>query len=121
MLPSAAKAAEKLLVLEDVQNLGADYEKTLQAWERNFTSSWPRFASRYGTVLPHVAFLPAQLCGAFGARRLQLVQFVFSKGEIRYFLLNWLLAESTAHREAPSRRVPPHTRTEPVCRLCARK
>ena len=51
MLPSAAqvaKAAEKLFVVEDVQNFGADYERTLFAWQSNFAHSWDRLKSRYG-------------------------------------------------------------------------
>jgi cyclopropane-fatty-acyl-phospholipid synthase len=107
MLPSAAqvaKAAEKLLVLEDVQNFGADYEKTLKAWEGNFTRSWHGFESRYGERFYRMwRFYLLSCAGAFRARSLQLFQFLFSKGGTRYLpsRIQWLLAEQTAH--APSR------------------
>jgi len=47
MLPSVfqvARAAEGLFVLEDVHNFGADYDRTLLAWEANFRQSWERFS-----------------------------------------------------------------------------
>ena len=103
MLPSAAqvaKASEKLLVLEDVQNLGADYEKTLKAWESNFTRSWDRFESRYGERFYRMwRFYLLSCAGAFRARSLQLFQFVFSKGGTRYLpsRVHWLLPEESAH------------------------
>ncbi len=84
MLPSpaqVAKAAEKLLVLEDVQNFGADYEKTLKAWEANFTRSWHRFESRYGERFYRMwRFYLLSCAGAFRARSLQLFQFLFVQG-----------------------------------------
>ena len=103
MLPSAAqvsKAAEKLLILEDVQNLGGDYEKTLKAWESNFRRSWDRFASRYGETFYRMwRFYLLSCAGAFRARSLQLFQFVFSKGGIRYLpsRIEWLLPGESAH------------------------
>ncbi len=103
MLPSpaqVAKAAEKLLVLEDVQNFGADYEKTLQAWEANFTRSWYRFESRYGERFYRMwRFYLLSSAGAFRARSLQLFQFLFSKGSTRYLpsRVQWLLGEQSAH------------------------
>lgn len=107
MLPSAAqvaKAAEKLLVLEDIQNFGADYERTLKAWERNFTRAWNRFESRYGERFYRMwRFYLLSCAGAFRARSLQLLQFLFSKGGTRYFgsRTGWLVPERTAH--APRR------------------
>jgi cyclopropane-fatty-acyl-phospholipid synthase len=103
MLPSAAqvsKASEKLLILEDVQNLGGDYEKTLKAWESNFRHSWHRFASRYGETFYRMwRFYLLSCAGAFRARSLQLFQFVFSKGGTRYLpsRIEWLLPGESAH------------------------
>jgi cyclopropane-fatty-acyl-phospholipid synthase len=86
MLPSAtqvAKAAEGLLALEDVHNFGADYDRTLLAWERNFSESWNRFAGRYGETFRRMwRFYLLSCAGAFRARRLHLFQFLFSKGGI---------------------------------------
>jgi cyclopropane-fatty-acyl-phospholipid synthase len=102
ILPSAAqvaKAAEKLLLLEDVQNLGSDYEKTLKAWESNFRRSWHRFESRYGERFYRMwRFYLLSCAGAFRARSLQLFQFVFSKGGTRYLpsRVDWLLPRESA-------------------------
>jgi cyclopropane-fatty-acyl-phospholipid synthase len=99
MLPSAAqvaKAAEKLFILEDVQNFGADYEKTLLAWERNFARSWDRFKSRYGEKFYRMwRFYLLSCAGAFRARNLQVFQFLLSKGGTRYLpaRTNWLYPE----------------------------
>jgi cyclopropane-fatty-acyl-phospholipid synthase len=107
MLPSAAqvtKAAEKLLVLEDVQNLGGDYEKTLKAWESNFRRSWDRFESRYGERFYRMwRFYLLGCAGAFRARGLQLFQFVFSKGGTRYLpsRIEWLLPGESAYVRSP--------------------
>jgi cyclopropane-fatty-acyl-phospholipid synthase len=106
ILPSAAqvaKAAEKLLLLEDVQNLGSDYEKTLKAWESNFRRSWHRFESRYGERFYRMwRFYLLSCAGAFRARSLQLFQFVFSKGGTRYLpsRVDWLLPRESAEMHA---------------------
>ena len=106
MIPSAAqvsKATEKLLVLEDVQNLGGDYEKTLKAWESNFRRSWHRFASRYGETFYRMwRFYLLGCAGAFRARGLQLFQFVFSKGGTRYLpsRIGWLLPGESPHERS---------------------
>jgi cyclopropane-fatty-acyl-phospholipid synthase len=106
MIPSAtqvSKATEKLLVLEDVQNLGGDYEKTLKAWESNFRRSWHRFASRYGETFYRMwRFYLLGCAGAFRARGLQLFQFVFSKGGIRYLpsRIGWLLPGESPHERS---------------------
>jgi cyclopropane-fatty-acyl-phospholipid synthase len=103
MLPSpaqVAKAAEKLFVLEDVQNFGADYEKTLKAWERNFTRSWHRFEDRYGGRFYRMwRFYLLGCAGGFRARSLQLFQFLLSKGGVRYIpsRVQWLLTGQDAH------------------------
>jgi cyclopropane-fatty-acyl-phospholipid synthase len=107
MLPSAAQvanAAEKLLVLEDVQNLGADYEKTLLAWERNFSRSWDRFKSHYGERFYRMWRYYLLTCaGAFRARNLQVFQFLFSKGAARYLpaRTTWLYPERMASAPPP--------------------
>jgi cyclopropane-fatty-acyl-phospholipid synthase len=111
MLPSAAqvaKAAEKLFVLEDVQNFGADYERTLFAWEKNFARSWNHFKSRYGERFYRMwRFYLLSCAGAFRARNLQVFQFLFSKGGTRYLpaCTTWLYPERIpyAPRKLPVR------------------
>jgi cyclopropane-fatty-acyl-phospholipid synthase len=82
MLPSAAqatKAAEGLFVLEDVHNFGADYDKTLMAWERNFRASWPLFSDHFGERFFRMwRYYLLSCAGSFRARGIQLFQFVFS-------------------------------------------
>ena len=110
MLPSAAqvaKAAEKLFVFEDLQNLGADYERTLLAWERNFARSWDRFEARYGDRFYRMwRFYLLSCAGAFRARSLQVYQFLFSKGNKRYLSgrTHWLYAQRVV-QAAPRRPV----------------
>lgn len=84
MLPSAQQitgAAEKKLLLEDWQNFGPDYDRTLQEWYANFTTAWPRFAARYGDRFFRMWSYYLLSCQAvFRARRAQLWQIVLSPG-----------------------------------------
>lgn len=86
LLPSpgqVTRAAEGLLVLEDVHNFGPHYDRTLLAWERNFGASWDRFRGQYGERFGRRwRFYLLSCAGAFRARTLDLFQFVFSKGGI---------------------------------------
>jgi cyclopropane-fatty-acyl-phospholipid synthase len=83
MLPSVVqvtKAAEGLFVLEDAHNFGADYDKTLMAWDENFAESWHLFQESYGERFFRMwRFYLLSCAGAFRARHLQLFQFVLSK------------------------------------------
>jgi len=82
-LPSASQvlgAAEDFFLLEDTQNLGTHYDKTLRAWERRFRASWPAFEARYGSRFYRMwRFYLLSCAGTFRARGMQLFQFVFSK------------------------------------------
>jgi cyclopropane-fatty-acyl-phospholipid synthase len=83
-LPSIAqigKAIEKLFVMEDWHNFGADYDKTLMAWHRNFERCWPGLKEQYPDFFPRMWSYYLQSCaGAFRAREIQLWQVVLSKG-----------------------------------------
>ncbi len=51
MIPSPrqiSRAIERVFVLEDWHNFGADYERTLLAWHENFERGWPELAAEYG-------------------------------------------------------------------------
>lgn len=82
MLPSIkylAAASEGLFVLEDLHNFGADYDKTLMAWYRNFVQSWPDLRSRYDERFYRMwTFYLLSCAGGFRARGMQLWQIVFS-------------------------------------------
>ena len=79
VLPSVrqiAAAIDGLFVLEDWHSFGADYDRTLLAWQRNLEAAWPdrcdepfRRAWRYYLMTS---------AGAFRARRNQLWQIVLS-------------------------------------------
>lgn len=73
-------AVEKIFVVEDLHNFGADYDKTLMAWHANFEANWHRFADTYGERFYRMWRYYLQSCaGAFRARDIQLWQFVLSK------------------------------------------
>ena len=51
MPPSAkwiSRAVEGLFMIEDWQNFGADYGRTLMAWYDNFQTSWNQVCEKYG-------------------------------------------------------------------------
>ena len=84
MLPSLAqltRAAESLFIVEDIKNIGLNYDPTLLAWEENFRHAWPRFADRYGERFRRMwRFYLLGCAGAFRARSLQVFSILFSKG-----------------------------------------
>jgi cyclopropane-fatty-acyl-phospholipid synthase len=83
MLPSLARltrAAEGVFTVEDVKNIGPNYDPTLLAWEENFRRAWPRFADRYGERFRRMwRFYLLSCAGAFRARSLQVFSILFSK------------------------------------------
>lgn len=76
MLPSLARlvrAAEGLFVVDDIQNIGTNYDPTLLAWEENVRQAWPRFADRYGERFRRMwRFYLLSCAGAFRARNLEV-------------------------------------------------
>ncbi|ATJ83076.1 cyclopropane fatty acyl phospholipid synthase [Halomonas beimenensis] len=84
VLPSTvhiAKASEGHLLMEDWQNFGADYDKTLMAWLANFDAHWHEIAEHYNERTRRMFRYYLSVCaGAFRARNLQLWQVVFSLG-----------------------------------------
>ncbi len=83
MLPSIKQmgaALEKLFVMEDWHNFGADYDKTLMAWHKNFLSAWPQLRHRYSERFKRMWEYYLLVCaGSFRARKNQLWQIVLSK------------------------------------------
>jgi cyclopropane-fatty-acyl-phospholipid synthase len=82
MLPSAkqiAAAIEGIFVLEDWHNFGADYDRTLMCWFRNFDESWPALKDRYDERFYRMwKYYLLSCAGSFRARRIQLWQIVLS-------------------------------------------
>jgi cyclopropane-fatty-acyl-phospholipid synthase len=83
ILPSLARltrAAEGVFSVEDVKNIGPNYDPTLLAWEENFRCAWPRFADRYGEPFRRMwRFYLLSCAGAFRARSLHVFSILFSK------------------------------------------
>ena len=84
MLPSIAqigKASEDLFIMEDWHNFGADYDKTLMAWNQNFKKHWEELKTKYDEHFYRMWNYYLLMCaGIFRARDMQLWQIVFSKG-----------------------------------------
>ncbi|MFY2087845.1 cyclopropane fatty acyl phospholipid synthase [Achromobacter xylosoxidans] len=82
-LPSIAQvgsASEGLFVTEDLHNFGADYDKTLMAWYRNFEHAWPRFQAELGPRFYRMwSYYLLSCAGAFRARDIQLWQWVLTR------------------------------------------
>jgi cyclopropane-fatty-acyl-phospholipid synthase len=87
VVPSIAqlgRAMENLWVVEDWHNFGPDYDKTLQAWWKNFEARYctldkKRYDQRFFRMWKLYLMMSA---GAFRARRMQLWQIVLSTGAI---------------------------------------
>ncbi len=53
-LPSIAqigRAIDGVFVLDDVHNIGIDYDQTLMEWHARFERAWPELQNRYGSLL----------------------------------------------------------------------
>lgn len=83
MLPSICQigtAIENLFVMEDWHNFGADYDKTLMTWYKNFEKNWPKLQSKYGDRFFRMwKYYLLSCAGMFRARTIQLWQVVLSK------------------------------------------
>lgn len=87
MLPSIrqiATASERLFVMEDWHNFGADYDRTLMAWWANFDAAWPTLRDKYGDRFWRMRRFYLQVFAAmFRARNIHLWQLVLSPGGVR--------------------------------------
>ena len=74
-----SSAIEGLFVLEDWQSFGADYDRTLMSWYRNFEKAWPELKVRYGDRFYRMwKYFLLSSAGSFRARWNQLWQIVLS-------------------------------------------
>ncbi|MFP5506367.1 MAG: cyclopropane fatty acyl phospholipid synthase [Gammaproteobacteria bacterium] len=82
-LPSAAEIATVLdgrFLIEDWHNFGADYDRTLMAWWKNFENAWPRLEPKYGQRFHRMwKYYLLSCAGFFRSRQGQLWQLVLSK------------------------------------------
>jgi cyclopropane-fatty-acyl-phospholipid synthase len=83
VIPSLAqisKAVEKRLVIEDVQNFGPDYDKTLLAWHANFVKSYSELENKYNKTFYRMwEFYLLSSAALFRTRKIQLYQIVMRK------------------------------------------
>lgn len=83
MLPSMQQltaAADGLFTIEDVENFGPDYDKTLMAWFHNFQTNWPKLETHYDETFYRMWKLYLLSCaGAFRAQNMQVLQILFVK------------------------------------------
>ncbi len=84
MLPSIAqlsKAIEGKFIIEDLHNFGADYDKTLLAWYKNFNNNWDNLKNNYSERFYRMwKYFLLSSAGAFRARnKNQLWQIVLSR------------------------------------------
>lgn len=81
-LTQIAKAVEKKFIIEDVENFGPYYDKTLLAWYNNFTKHYHEIQDKYDERFRRMwEFYLLASAGTFRARNLQLWQIVFSRIE----------------------------------------
>ena len=74
------EATDGLFIVEDVHNLGEDYDRTLMAWWGNFERAWPDLRTRYGDTFYRMwKFYLHASAAAFRARRQQLYQLVLTR------------------------------------------
>ncbi|MGH8283639.1 MAG: cyclopropane fatty acyl phospholipid synthase [Gammaproteobacteria bacterium] len=82
MLPSIkqiAAASEKIFIMEDWHNFSVYYDKTLQAWRRNFENSWEELKQQYNETFHRMwRYYLSISMASFRARKNQLWQIVFS-------------------------------------------
>lgn len=79
-LGEIASSTNGLFVMEDWHSFGADYDKTLQAWEQNFEAAWPvlkiKYSERFRRMWRYYLLAAA---GASRSRTGQVWQIIFSK------------------------------------------
>ncbi len=85
VLPSPGRitdAASGLLILEDWQNFGLDYDRTLMSWYERFERAWPELKSSYEERFRRMwRYYLLGFAGLVRARGIQLWQIVFSVGQ----------------------------------------
>jgi cyclopropane-fatty-acyl-phospholipid synthase len=74
-LGQLAAAMDGILVVEDVHNIGPDYDRTLMAWWANFEQAWPSLRAQYGDHFYRMwKFYLMTSAAQFRARALNLFQ-----------------------------------------------
>jgi len=81
-LTQISAAIEKRFLIEDVQNFGPYYDKTLMAWHDNFVARYPEIRDQYDARFYRMwRYYLLSCAGAFRAREMQLWQIVMRRIE----------------------------------------
>ena len=79
-LEEIASSTNSLFILEDLHNFGADYDKTLQNWHRNFEAAWSELKKNYSDRFYRMwRYYLLAAAGLSRSRTGQVWQIVFSK------------------------------------------
>lgn len=79
-LAQLARAVEGRFVIEDVHNIGPNYDPTLMAWHQNFEAAWPTLSAQYDERFHRLwRFYLLSSAGSFRARFTQLYQIVLTR------------------------------------------
>jgi cyclopropane-fatty-acyl-phospholipid synthase len=82
-LPELVTPARSLFVLENLDNLGNSYEKTLLAWEKNIGEKWPELSNRYDERFQKMWRFYLLTCAAlFRIRMTNVYQIVYRKSAL---------------------------------------
>jgi cyclopropane-fatty-acyl-phospholipid synthase len=82
-LPELVTPARSLFVLENLDNLGNSYEKTLLAWEKNIGEKWPELSNRYDDRFQKMWRFYLLTCAAlFRIRMTNVYQIVYRKSTL---------------------------------------
>lgn len=92
-LPSLSQitsSVENLFVVEDVHNLGANYDKTLMCWYNNFVSGFNELNQQLKTPLSNEfyrmwTYYLLSCAGGFRSRKIQLYQVVLAKDPVETY------------------------------------
>lgn len=83
VIPSISQlgnAMEHMFNIEDLHNIGPDYDKTLMAWCRNFEKNWDNIAEKYGDRFYRMwRYYLLSCAGAFRSRSLSVWQLALTK------------------------------------------
>jgi cyclopropane-fatty-acyl-phospholipid synthase len=78
-LVSLTKAIEGRFTIEDIQNIGLDYDKTLMAWYENFNNGWDQLKGDYDERFYRMfRYYLLSCAGGFRSRSMQLWQLLLS-------------------------------------------
>ena len=105
-LPSASQLSRSLegsFLIEDWENFGPDYDRTLMAWHQNFERAWPQLqGDRPADFQRFWRYYLLSCAGFFRSREGQLWQVVLSKPERSSTYRSWRPARSTSKQHSAS-------------------